>query len=182
MWDFGNHGLFTHRYGKDANRFVQLGAGIASFEGWHRGTVGAEPEQTSARLSVDGDLPFLEDPDRRLTLGLLVETRSNEVGGINVDPPPRGSTPPGPLPHGLVRRHAVGQDLEGDGDLPGLRVARRGVLLQQALRHGGEFLLDFTQAILFLRRKFGAVLAKMLDRFVEKPFRRAGESAPFLRF
>ena len=36
-------------------------------------------------LTADGDLPFGTNPDRRFTLGLLAETRSNEVGGVNVD-------------------------------------------------------------------------------------------------
>jgi hypothetical protein len=81
--DFVADGLFTRRY--DDGWFVQLGAGVGSFEGWHRGTTGAEPEQTSVRFSVDGDLPFGKTPEKRFTLGLLVGTRSNEVGGINVD-------------------------------------------------------------------------------------------------
>ena len=82
--EFVGDGLFARQYG-DKERFVQLGVGVASFEGWHRGTEGAEPEQTSARFTVDGDLPFGGDAGRRFTLGLLVESRSNEVGGINVD-------------------------------------------------------------------------------------------------
>ncbi len=82
--DFVGDGLFTTRYG-DKRRFVQLGAGVASFEGWHRGTVGAEPEQTSVRFTADGDLPFGDNVQKRFTLGLLVESRSNEVGGVNVD-------------------------------------------------------------------------------------------------
>ena len=82
--DFVADGLFAREYGSKT-RFVQLGVGVASYEGWHRGTIGAEPEQTSARLTADGDLPVGDHPQRRWTLGVLVESRSNEVGGINVD-------------------------------------------------------------------------------------------------